>query len=71
MPIVSGQPTAQANCDVMCGHVIDTECASKLRIEANMAPTVREPWYRDCISSVSSIESKLTCNTCFDSVSFV
>ena len=25
VPIVSGQPTAQANCDVMCGHVIDTQ----------------------------------------------
>ena len=24
VPIVSGQPTAQANFDVMCGHVIDT-----------------------------------------------
>ena len=25
VPIVSGQTTAQANCDVMCGHVIDTQ----------------------------------------------
>ena len=36
-----------------------------------MVPTVRETWHRDCISSVSSVESKLPCNTCFNSVSFV